>query len=243
MFEQVKPSIVGLRLPTLNGAYLPMGTAWVARPDGLLVTNSKVVALSNRMEAVFDDGHVLPIEGVFADDPEHDLAVLKVDATQLVPLGLSSVKPTAGSSVYLVGNPFADQTNYDEVRVAAYLLNGLPADQQESAPDGHALLQLETTSSSSGGCPLLDETGRVLGVVRERNSSKGALTVAVPVEYVRVLLGDPKLAQGADAAPVPWLNVVVSAVALAVGIGFFRSLRRGPSASNRPTRKWSGYEE
>lgn len=240
LFDRVKPSVVGLRLPTLNGKYLPMGTAWVARPDGLLVTNSKLVALSYQMEAVFDDGRVLPIEGVIADDPEHDLAVLKVEATHLVPLPLGSLIPPDGTSVYIVGNPFADQVKYGEAQVAAYLPDGLPKEQQEGAPDTHALLQLEMVSASTGGSPVLDEAGRV---IRAREQGTEALTVAAPAEYVRMLLGGEKLSKAGDAAPVPWLNVVGSVLALVVGIGFFRSLRRGPSGSNRPVRKWSGYEE
>ena len=74
--------------------------------------------------------------------------------------------------------------------------------------------------------------------------SSGAMTFAVPVEYVRALTTPEHLgAQPVSATHFPWLNVVGSGVALLAAIVFFRSLRRGPKGPSRPVRKWSGYEE
>lgn len=246
LFARVKHSVVILRQTTLTGERVAHGTGWVVRADGMLVTNSHVAELSHQMEAVFADGHAVPVEGVVYDDPDHDLAVLKISAADLVPLSLSDLAvPVAGSTVYGVGNPLGFDFSFTQGIVAAYRPDGLPKDLQLDEPSKHAVLQLNMLSGAGGsGSPVVDETGRVLGVVRAGMGSSGAMTFAVPVEYVRTLLTPEHLATPlASATTFPWLNVVGSAVALVALLVFFRSLRRGPKGPNRPVRKWSGYEE
>jgi len=237
--------VVILRQTTVGGYRVAHGTGWVLRADGLIVTNAHVADLDG-LEAVFTDGATLPVEGLVVDDPEHDLAVLKVTSSQLVPLSLSDVaEPTEGSSVYVVGNPLGFDFSVAQGLVAAYRRSGLPKDLQTDEPDRGAVLQLEVTSGAGGsGSPVLDEAGRVIGVIRAGvGRSGGTMVFAVPVEYVRALATPARLAGGPRSNRTHlWVNLAISIGIFLGGVLFFRRLNRG-SGPKRPVRKWSGYEE
>ena len=55
-----------------------LGSRFVVRSDGAIVTNYHVIASGNVAVVKFADGTILPVNGVLATDKFHDLAIIKI---------------------------------------------------------------------------------------------------------------------------------------------------------------------
>jgi S1-C subfamily serine protease len=140
-----------------------LGSGFVIDRKGDIVTNDHVVAGASGVRVGFGGGSTFPAKVVGAD-PSSDLAVVRVDApaSALHPMAFdssSAVQP--GDPVYAIGNPFGlDRTMTAGIVSATgrdiQAPNGLtiPNSIQTDAPINHG---------NSGG-PLLDASGRVVGV-------------------------------------------------------------------------------
>src|SRR5438046_1550402 len=85
------------------------GSGFVFTPDWLVAPNGQVVHGATRIQASFSDGHRFPAHTI-GDDPATDLAVIRIDAPQIVaaPLG-DSQKLRVGQLAVAIGNPYGFQ--------------------------------------------------------------------------------------------------------------------------------------
>lgn len=200
VFKQASPSVVFIRTKgyqhyLLGGSQekeLSSGTGFVWDQDGHIVTNLHVVrqALQNaetELEVQFADQTVADAEivgGVY----EYDVAVVKVntDRNRLTPIRLgTSDDLEVGQWVLAIGSPFGfDQT------LSTGVIGGL--NRSVATEDGSGILSglIQTDAAinpgNSGG-PLLDSSGRMIGVNTAIVSPTGAysgLGFAVPVSRV-----------------------------------------------------------
>jgi S1-C subfamily serine protease len=140
-----------------------VGTGFVLSSDGYIVTNNHVVAEGDTTTVDFDDGTTASAT-IVAADPSHDLAVLKVDRTGLVPL------PVGSSDDLLLG---------DQLVAIGYALDlsGEPSvttgilsakDRSLTEPNGELLVNLLQTDTAinpgNSGGPLLNNRGEVIGI-------------------------------------------------------------------------------
>jgi S1-C subfamily serine protease len=158
--ERLAPSVANLRVN--HGRRLGGGSAVAITPDGFLVTSAHVVNGSTKGgRASFVDGRELQFEVVGAD-PHADLAVLRVDADDLVPAELGDAERLrVGQLVVAIGNPngFAGSVT---AGVVSALGRSLPT-QSGRIVDNVIQTDAALNPGNSGGA-LADGSGRVIGI-------------------------------------------------------------------------------
>ncbi len=138
------------------------GSGFVISKDGLIVTNDHVVDGASQVQVMVGTSQKAQPAKVVGADPSRDLALLKVDASNLKTLQLAdSSSVGVGDATYAIGNPFGLDHTFTTGIVSA-----LNRDLQ--APDGAKISGAIQTDAAlnpgNSGGPLLNGDGQVIGV-------------------------------------------------------------------------------
>jgi len=167
-----------------------LGSGFVIRPDGMIVTNRHVIVGARSVRVKLPDGRELPVK-VMGSDAATDLAVLKVDAGSLPALRLgSSELISVGDPVIAIGNPFG---------LGQTVTAGIISARGRTLEDDPYIDFLQTDAAinrgNSGG-PLLAADGTVVGVTSAIFSPSGGsvgLGFAIPAETVATVAREIEL--------------------------------------------------
>lgn len=171
------------------------GSGFVLDARGHILTNRHVVGDARTVRVEFTGDRAVDAQ-VIGEDPTNDLALLRVDpgAAELRPLALGdSSSARVGDPVLAIGNPFGLDRTLTTGVVSAL-------SRQLRAPNGFTMANVIQTDApitpgSSGG-PLLDASGRVIGITSQiaadAAGGNAGIGVAVPINTAKRLLPELK---------------------------------------------------
>ncbi len=199
IFEKVSPSVVYITnkrfqrdLFSFNVWEIPQGTGsgFLWDDMGHIVTNFHVIYQADEVEVRMQDGKSYDAQIVGAD-PDHDLAVLRINALNLnippVMIGISK-DLRVGQKVVAIGNPFGLDSTLTTGVISA-LGRTIQAMTKRYI---HDVIQTDAAiNPGNSGGPLLDSFGRLIGVNTAIISPSGAYSgvgFAVPVDTVNLIV-------------------------------------------------------
>jgi len=163
-----------------------LGSGVIVARDGYVLTNHHVIAGADEIQVVLADGRDFRAT-IRGDDPETDLAVLKVDATDLPAITFGAIdRVEVGDVVLAIGNPFGFGNTVTAGIVSALGRNHLGVNRFEDFIQTDAPIN----PGNSGGA-LVDTRGDLIGINSTIFSQSGGsmgIGFAIPVSLARDVL-------------------------------------------------------
>ncbi len=178
--RRASPAVVIIKTSTPSGGGSASG--FIVDPSGTVVTNLHVIQDATAIAVKLANGDIYDHVRIRAFDARKDLAVIQIPGFGLptVEIGDSdSVK--AGQPVVLIGNPLGVL----EGSVSTGVVSGVRVLEQA----GFRVIQTDAAANpgNSGG-PLLDSSGKVIGVLSFKLRGSEGLNFVIPANYARGLL-------------------------------------------------------
>jgi serine protease DegQ len=163
-----------------------LGSGVIVTVSGYVLTNHHVVEAANEIEVALADGRKL-LAKVVGNDPETDLAVLRLDAENLPAITFgSSDSLRVGDVVLAIGNPFGVGQTVTGGIVSALGRTGLGINTFENFIQTDAAIN----PGNSGGA-LVNAGGNLVGIntaIFSRNGGSMGIGFAIPVSTARMVL-------------------------------------------------------
>jgi serine protease Do len=212
--ERVAPAVVTVQTETVERAPVDIfglfygggarqriapgiGSGFIIRGDGVIITNAHVVANATRISVMMRDGTTHPAR-LLGEDETNDLAVLKIEATNLpvAPLG-NSDSLVIGEWAIAIGNPFGFVLANPEPSVTTGVISATNRNLLGGAEGGGLYVDMIQTDASinpgNSGGPLVNAAGEVIGVnssILTPSQGSVGLGFAIPINRARLVAED-----------------------------------------------------
>ncbi|MBO5315770.1 MAG: trypsin-like peptidase domain-containing protein [Clostridia bacterium] len=169
IYSVAEKSVGEIKTYRKSGSGLALGTAFVYSADGTVVTNYHVIEGAYSANVTIN-GQTYAIDKVLTYDKDIDIAILKINATGLVPLYTQTEDIKGGATVYAVGSSEGYTLSFSTGVIASpsRIFNGVEYIQHEAA-----------ISHGNSGGPLFNIYGEVIGINTLSNINGQNLNFAI----------------------------------------------------------------
>jgi len=172
-----------------GGSPQDIGTGFVVSSDGLIVTNKHVVSNTTATYTVITKDNKSYDVKEISRDPNNDIAILKIEATDLIPIELGdSSNLKVGQMAIAIGTALGEFRNTVTTGVVSGLGRGISAG---SVYEGYVeeledVIQTDAAiNPGNSGGPLLNSAGQVIGINVAVASDAQNVGFAIPVNLVK----------------------------------------------------------
>lgn len=163
-----------------------LGSGVIVSPDGFILTNNHVIEEADEIQVTLNDGRTA-VAQVIGTDPETDLAVLKINFTNLQAITLGNSEEVAiGDGVLAIGNPFGVGQTVTSGIISALGRTQLGINTFENFIQTDAAIN----PGNSGGA-LVDVNGHLVGIntaIYSRSGGSMGIGFAIPTSTARQVL-------------------------------------------------------
>jgi serine protease DegS len=175
-------------LPQQQRMQSSLGSGVILTEDGYILTNNHVVTDADEIVVQLQDGREAMVK-VIGKDPDTDLAVLKIDLDNLIPINIDAASmPRVGDVTLAIGNPFGVGQSVTQGIISATGRNGLGLNTFENFIQTDAAIN----PGNSGGA-LVDAFGNLLGInaaILDKTGYSVGIGFAIPANTAVKVLQD-----------------------------------------------------
>lgn len=183
-----------------------LGSGVIVSKDGYILTNNHVVAQAEQIVVALQDGRRATAT-VIGTDPDTDLAVIKIELSNLPVLPFKNSPSEVGDVVLAIGNPFGVGQTVTQGIISATGRSGLGINTYEDFIQTDAAIN----PGNSGGA-LIDVSGNLVGIntaIFSRTGGSLGIGFAIPARLAQQvwqsILSDGKVTRG-------WLGIEVKGI-------------------------------
>jgi S1-C subfamily serine protease len=198
VYRKALPSVVNITSTAVSYNFFDQpvpqqgqGSGFILDKQGHILTNNHVIDNAQRVEVTLGDKHKYKAT-VVGVDKHHDLALLQINAPNLVPATLSdSTGLMVGQRVYAIGNPFGLSGTMTRGMISAIRSIGV---QNGGGAIEDAIQTDAAINPGNSGGPLLNSRGDVIGITTMIASSgadqSAGIGFAIPINTAKAVLDD-----------------------------------------------------
>lgn len=179
IYSRYSSGIVSIRTKDKKGNQIGLGSGFIVSEDGIIITNSHVVASAHQAEVKVGE-KVFSETFIIKNLPDIDMAVLKINSEGLSPLLIGdSDDLSSGQFIVALGNPLGFEHS-----VSSGIISAIRSGRELK------LLQLTAPiSPGSSGGPVFNEYGEVVGIATVASFFMAQnVNFAVPINYLKKII-------------------------------------------------------